>query len=322
MWNEKLSTSRIFKKSDNYSATSPQNGEGPGRDPTFGTNAIVKTFYEGPNSCGGYFNWVETPPKQLKKKVALAYDRVAIKVYKIRDGDKPTISGRTPLMIHMIQIQSPILIDAIKDIVKEENVFLESSEVATFEAPFKPLYFCYDKIMALHRKIQDDSILKQHLNLLVQVMVEIFGGFMTQLKHLNAGGLISYKLAWTYFPRNSIVYCGTGDCERLCRVMDTQYQQNPSRMIILAQELCFDGNSFVWKPSMLEVPSFAGNLPIAKLPNYPLSFHEDRASVEARLTARGKKVLNYQDLVYCEYSGIGIFKDGCEVKKHNVRAPR
>src|SRR5580700_3791610 len=158
MWNEKFSAQRIFKKSDSYSATSTltsQNGEGSGRDPTFGTNAIVKTFYEGPNSGCGYFNWVETPPKQLKKKVALAYDRVAIKVYKVKDGDKPTISGRTPLKIHMIQIQSPILIDAIKDIVKEENVFLESSEVASFEAPFKPLYFCYDKIMALHRKIQE-----------------------------------------------------------------------------------------------------------------------------------------------------------------------
>lgn len=322
MWNEKFSATRIFKKSDDYSSAStlvaPTAGEGSGKDPTFGTNAVVKTFYEGKNSGCGHYDWVETPPKQLKKKIALAYDRVAIKVYKVKDNDQPTITGRTPLKIHMVQLQSPILVEAIKDIVKEENVFLEATEVATFNTPFKPLYFCYDKIMALQRKCEEDTILKQHLNLLVQVMNEMFGGFMNQLKHLNSSGLISYKLAWTYFPRNSIVFCGTEDCERLCRVVDTQYQPKPARMDILAEELRFDGESFVWKPITLEVPCFGGNLPVTALPSYPLTFHEDQEGVKARLIARGKKVLNYQELTHCEYAGIGIFKKGCDVKRHNV----
>lgn len=316
MWNEKLSATNIFKKSEQ--STRAQNGEGSARDPSFGTSSIIKTFYEGPNSCNGYYNWVETPPKQLKKKIALAYDRVAIKVHKIRDSEQTTISGHTPLKIHMIHIQSPILIEAIKDILKEESVFLDASEVAIFVEPFKPLYFCNDKIMALHRRTDDNTILKQHLSLLVQVMGDIFGSLIAQLKHLNIGELISYKLAWTYFPRNSTVFCGTGDCERLCRVVDTQYVTTPPQMEIRAQELCFDGESFVWKPVTLAVPLFSGNLPITELPSYPLSFHKDKEGVKGRLSARGKKVLDYQELVYCEYAGIGIYKDACETKKHNV----
>ena len=43
-----------------------------GKEPSFGTNPIIKTFYPGKGSSLGRPNWVETPPKQLKEKVAKA----------------------------------------------------------------------------------------------------------------------------------------------------------------------------------------------------------------------------------------------------------
>jgi hypothetical protein len=291
----------------------------PGKDSNFGTNAVIKTFYEGKNTCGSNYDWVDSPPKQLSKKVAKAYDRVAIKIYKIKDPEQPTISGRYALKFHMVELQSPVLVGALKDIVKHECVFLEATEPAKFMEPFKPLYFCYDKILALHNASDEENILKQHLQLLLQVMENLFGGFMTHLRHLQTSGLISYKLAWTYFPKGSIVYSGARDCERLCKVIDTEYRSRPKpHMAVICQEIGFDGDSFTWKKIELEIPAFKGNLPITVLPYYPLSFHEDQEGVKMRLTARGKKVLDYQQLTYCEYSGLGIFKDECTVEKHNV----
>ena len=55
----------------------------PGRDPDFGTNTSIKTFYEGKNSGGGHYNWVETPPKQTNPKVVKTNNRSAIKIYKV-----------------------------------------------------------------------------------------------------------------------------------------------------------------------------------------------------------------------------------------------
>jgi hypothetical protein len=330
-WKEKISPRMHFPKSlDDWSSSSSAGGEKSApamssstnpKDPNFGTDPVTKTFYEGKNSGGGHYDWVETPPKQLNKKVSRAYDRVAIKIYKVKDHEKPTMSGRTPLKIHMIELQSPVLVAAIKDIVKDEDVFLEATETARFAAPFKPLYFCYDKIRALHESLDDDSVLKKHVGLLLQVMADIFGGFMTHLKHLKASGLISYKLAWTYFPKNSIIYGGSHDCERLCRVIDTQYL-TPSNglqsMQINCQEIAFDGESFSWKNTALEIPIFAGNQPVTALPSYPLSFHGDQAGLRTRLTARGQKVLDYQELTYCEYAGVGLHVNGCKVERHNV----
>lgn len=292
----------------------------PGKDPDFGTSAIVKTFYEGKNSCGNSYDWVDYPPKQLNKKVVKSNDRVAIKIYKIKDHDQETISGRTPLKIHALDLQSPSLVHALKDIVKDENVFLETTEIAKFKEPFKPLFFCYDKIMALYHSSKTTGILKEHLRLLTQVMNEIFGPFMTHLKHLRASGLMSFKLAWTYFPRQSLIYCGAEDSMRVCRVVDTVYCDRPARLAVNCEEIAFDGESFSWKPITLDIPAFPGNLPVNVLPNYPLSFHEDEEGVRARLTARAKKVIEYQSLTYCDYSGIGILAQK-RAQKHNVLPP-
>ena len=48
----------------------------PDRDVEFGALAAVKTLYAGKNSRGENFDWVDTPPRALSKKVAKAHDRV------------------------------------------------------------------------------------------------------------------------------------------------------------------------------------------------------------------------------------------------------
>lgn len=290
-----------------------------GRDADFGTSTAIKTFYEGKNSHSGHYNWVETPPKQLNEKIAKANNRVAIKIYKIKDHEQPTINGKTPLKIHEVELQSAILVAALKDIVRDEGLYLESTEVAKFQTPFKPLFFSYDKIMALVEKTKANGLLKEHLQLLVQVMEQMFGGFMAHLKNLNASGLISYKLAWTYFPKDTMLYCGTRDCERVCRVISTNYVIHPApAMNIACEEIAFDGETFAWKPLSLAIPAFGGNLPVTDLPYYPLSFHEDEGGVKARLTVRAKKALEYQELTYCEYSGVALKVTGCGMQRHNV----
>jgi hypothetical protein len=48
----------------------------PDRDVEFGAVTAVKTLYAGKNSRQGSYDWVDSPPKALSKKVAKAHDRV------------------------------------------------------------------------------------------------------------------------------------------------------------------------------------------------------------------------------------------------------
>jgi hypothetical protein len=296
---------------------------------TAGMDLTVKMFYEGRDSQPNFYNWVETPPKQASKRTVVAHNRVAIKVYKIKDQEKPVINGRWALKYHQLDVQNPVLIECLKDIVKKENVHLEASEVAIFRYPFRPLWFCWPDIEAAHRRAGEGSTLKeqtltQQLALLLKVMGDIFGGMKKHLQSLQSSGLISYKYAWTYFPKDSIVYSPDKDCERLYKVEDTEIKTRPNTstqyLAINCKEITFDGESFVWQDAALEIDRFVGNKPVTELDHYPLKFHEDPEHVKATLAERGKKVLDYQGLKYCQYEGLGIYIEGQKVERHNVSA--
>lgn len=288
-----------------------------GKDPEFGSNPITKTFYEGKGSGGGCYNWVETPPKQLKEKTQKAYDRVAIKLYKIRDQGQNTIAGRTPLKIHAIDIQSPFLVTALKPFVEEVGVFLDEHDIAKFTEPFKPLYFCYDKIFALGKETTKDNVFESHLTLLTQLIAELFGTTRRKLRNLRESQLINYELAWTYFAKDAILFCGAEDCERLFRVLDTAYccDSSGKRLEISCKHIVFTGATFEWETTFLKIPAFGGNVPITNLPHYPLEYHPNVEALKARLAIRGTKILDYQGIQYREYTGTGL-NDGC--KKYNV----
>jgi hypothetical protein len=306
---------------DSFSEDDPKRPAAPGKDPTFGADATIKTFYEGKNSDSNYFDWVDYPPKQMSKSQAKAQDRVAIKVYKVKDRDKPCMAGRFPLKYHMIEIQNPTLVAALEPIVKKENVYLDVNETASFTQPFRPLYFCQEEIIALYKSTTNDLALKGYLGLLIRLMDEMFGEMRARKRHLQASGLVNFKLAWTYFPRDTVVYSYGRNSELLCKVEDTAYTKKTTGVVlsIMGKVLTFNGDSFVWQDSTLEMPAFDGNKPVKDLLHYPLEFNPEQEDVKKRMLERGKKVLDLQGLTYCTYNGIALYQESKDkLEKHNV----
>lgn len=288
-----------------------------------GANASIKTLYEGPASREGMYDWVDYPPRQLSKSAAKAQDRVAIKVFKVKDLDKPVISGRFSLRYHMIEVQNPLLVTALADILKHQEVHLDTSENATFNYPFPELYFGYDGIVAKHRSLDETEPahpLKTYLLLLIRLLDDIFAETRAKLNGLRADGLMSFKLAWTLFPRNSTVISWGNNCELLSKVTETAYSSTPGNktFIIRGTVLRFDGRGFLWEDYSISINAFGGNRPVTELTAYPLEFHPSATDVRTRLAARGGKVLDFQGLTYVNYSGIGIHTSEKVAAKHNV----
>ena len=319
------SSESSLKKHD-HSKKSPTSGgtvAGGGRNGELGANASVKMLYEGPASHDGIYDWVDYPPRQLSKSAAKAQDRVAIKVYKIKDPEKPIISGRFSLRYHMIEVQNPLLVAVLAEILKTQDVHLDTSENATFNHPFPELYFGYDDIVARHRALDETEPshpLKPFVLLLIRLLDEIFTPIRARLKTLRADGLMSYKLAWTLFPRNTPMISFGNNCELLSKVTEASYVvvNMKSSLIIRGNVLRFDGRGFSWEDFSVTISAFSGHRPVIELPAYPLEFHEEAAAVRARLTARGTKMLDFQALTYVNYSGIGIRIDSKNSSKHNV----
>ncbi|KAK0651056.1 P-loop containing nucleoside triphosphate hydrolase protein [Cercophora newfieldiana] len=286
-----------------------------------GSSLAVKTFYEGPLSRDGAFDWVDYPPKQLSKSAAKAQDRVAIKVFKIKDTDKPVISGRASLRYHMIQLQNNPLISALTTILQKHDIHLDTTEIQIFMHPFRELFFAYDDIHATLKSTPQTSPVYSPLLLFVKLLDDIFADTRSKLRHLRANNLVSFKLAWAFFPKKTTVISWGNNCELLCKVDDTSYKPIGATMSVLAikgKVLRFNGTGFQWEEVEIEIPQFGGNMPVSKLPAYPLEFYKDKEDVVRRLTERGRRVLGYQGLTYVNYTGIAMHQEGKNLQKHNV----
>jgi hypothetical protein len=292
------------------------------KDPTFGSDVVIKTFYEGKNSDAHHFDWVDYPPKQISKSVAKAQDRVAIKVYKVKDRSKTCIDGRYPLKYHMLEVQNPTLVAALEPILKRENVHLDVNAPAVFNYPFRDLYFCYEDIIAAYKKTLDSEPLKAFLQLLIQTLDDMFAELRVKQRQLLNAGLVNFQTAWTYFPRDTIVYSYGNNSELLCKVETTSYTKVMCMDVfnIHVKIMAFNGKGFVWLQKELEIPAFEGNKPITELLHYPVDFHPERDDVRMRLISRGKKVLDLQGLSYRTYNGIGLHRDQGQMQKHNVES--
>ncbi|KAM0262769.1 hypothetical protein ACHAQJ_001563 [Trichoderma viride] len=298
-------------------------GAAPGndKDPNFGTSPIIKTLYD--KNTADIFSsheWVDYPPKQMSKSAARAQDRVAIKVYKVRDHRKPCISGRIPLKYHKIEVQNLTLVAALAPIVKKENLHLDVNEAATFEEPFRSLWFCQDDIKELYKKTETSDQLKSYLKLFIQVLDDLFREMIIKRRNTQTSRLVDFKTAWTLFPRGSTVYSFGINAEFLARVESTTYINKTSgnSLHVKTKILKFNGEKFVWQERILPIEEFEGNKPILELGHYPLEFHEDPEDVKKRLTVRGRKVLDLQGLQYRLYNGIALHHGGTCIEKHNV----
>ncbi|KAF5005785.1 hypothetical protein FDECE_7795 [Fusarium decemcellulare] len=291
------------------------------KDPTFGADTVIKTLYEGKNSDGrNDFDFQPYPPREISKSAARAQDRVAIKVYKIKDLVKGRVSGRFPLKYHRVDVQNPLLVAALEPILKKENIYLDVHDIAIFKEPFRPLWFCQDDIRELYRETKQDEPLKGFLQLFLRVLDEIFRDLRAKRHHLLEKGLIDFRTAWTLFPRDSTAYSYGLNSEFICKVDGTEYDcsDGVAQLVLTAKIMSFNGEEFVWRKKSLTINEFSGNKPIRELRHYPFDMHKDKHSIMERLTARGRKVLDLQGLTYCSYNGIALHPGDQSVEKHNV----
>ncbi|KAK3314449.1 hypothetical protein B0H66DRAFT_480710 [Apodospora peruviana] len=286
-----------------------------------GSSPSIKTMFEGPKSTPGHFDWVDYPPKQLSKSAAKAQDRVAIKVFKVKDGEKPVIQGKHSLRYHSIEVQNPLLVGVLAKILSEkQDVHLDAQENATFKFPFRGLYFGYEDIRTEYRDLKEEEPVKPFMLLLLRLLDDVFAETRVKVANMLASNLVSFKFAWTFFPRGSTVISWGNNCELLCKVSDTAYKVDKSGecLAVVGKVLRFTGRGFQWEDIELEINRFAGNKPITDLDVYPIRYAEKPEEIMGNCAERGRKVLDYQGLAYVNYNGIVIHRGDQGCSKHNV----
>jgi hypothetical protein len=280
-------------------------------DRILGVNPLVQTFYEGPKKCDCCANWVEKPPTQMPEVAKDRYDQASVKVYKKKDhkSSSSTMGGLVSLKDETVEIQSQEIADLIRPILAEVGRLAPEKDKITFEFPFRDLYFAHPKILQLSRKYHAGSNERQHLDVLVEVMEGLFSKTSAEVKDLLARKTISYKYLWTLFPKGIIVYGREDGMDRLYEVIDVEHHSPPKDktrggyLKVKCQYFIFDGINFCTGERYWLISDFLDVRHISRLLVYPVGYHSD-PKLEKRLAERGKRVLDFQDIVHCEYDGV------------------
>ena len=268
-------------------------------------DTLVKTFYEGPKKSkdpkDDTINWVEKEPMQVPEAVEDRYNQAAIRVYKKKDRSaEKTFGGVTAMRVEFIKIQSVLIMDAIEPILADVGLRPADKSNVTINHPFKELYFAYPSISALAQRQHRHTDLGSHLNVLLKVMDELLSEMSQAIYKLQTRKEISYEYLWTLFPKDIIVYSRVDDQDRLYQVTGITRSSGS----IACQFVRFDGTIFGMSDTTLYNYYFTGARPISELSVYPIGFHPD-PNLEKRLAERGRQVLDFQDVCYREYSGVG-----------------
>jgi len=286
-------------------------------------DSLVQTFYEGPKKPNDKredtINWVEKEPTQVPKAVQDRYDQAAIRIYKTKDRSREkTFGGVTAMKVDFIQIQSLLIVDAIESILADVGLRPPDKSKVRIDRPFKELYFAYPSIKALAQRQNPHTDLATHLSVLLKVTKELLSETSKAVSALQTKREISYEHLWTIFPKDIIVYSRQDGQDRLYQVVEI----NRSPSSIACRYVRFDGTIFGMARTSLFIGHYDGAKSISDLSVYPIGFHSDQA-LEKRLAERGRQVLDFQDICYREYSGVGkaeCYDDNGEVQhsKHYV----
>ena len=273
-----------------------------------GVEPETQTFYEGPEKVKDVINWVSKMPAQIPEKAKEKYEKVAIRVYKMKDRDdkRKNFGGLTALKFHSIEIQSPVIIKAIKPILAANGTLIPDERKITFKSPFQDLYFAYNKIVDLSRISGYEE--RRHLELLVQVMEELFEEILPKVEQLRTKQMISFSLLWTLLPKDILLYSRVDDEDRLYQFVEASLSSCGTLWTLLVRYVTFNGIRFGIAKRNIYIHDFRGFKRITDLSCYPAAFHPDR-SLQERLLKRGEKILDFQDVKYREYNDVAKYAE-------------
>lgn len=268
----------------------------------------MKTFYEGPplddssSDKSTRINWVEWQPPTLPEAKKVKWEGYAIQIYKIQETSRSFTNVAT-FKVSYISLLSPYIKHQLQDVLKYHGVTWEES-ITSIYWPLEPLYFAREKIAELS-KIAKDEHVRAHLEQLCKTINDELGSTIDAVEDLGTDSLISHALAWTLFPKGTIVVKKDSENENInltYRVTQSKRVSNTTAYFeIGAENVNFDGVRYRLQPTTLRIPLFQGKKPINSLPYYPLEYATSWELLKEQLCDRGKRVLDFQGIKYMRY---------------------
>jgi hypothetical protein len=239
------------------------------------------------------------------------------------------------LALHSIVIQSPPLKQLLGRILDGYPGITLELDRLEFIAPFECFVRRWERLIAVQNELEADAESQAklenecsdlaHLRLLRSVLYEELASILRTRQDLLKHGVMTSAHIWTIYEPGCLIYTKSDGHDRVYRLKTAKWGiANKSKHYKLECEFVdYDGDRFGFCTETINVASWKGTKKITKLEAYPLLFHDDLESMQARLSQRGRKFEAYKGFHFVGYKGVAIGKAGrgeAKLPKYDVNS--
>lgn len=249
--------------------------------------------------------WTEEYPDDLQE----AAENEETQKFAILVRNKKSYDSRKSLEIDSIVVQSPLIKQVLRDVLKDYPGVTTTLNRLTFAAPFRPFVHRWNQFTDAVSSDEYDENTRDHVKLLYDVLKEELKDVISALKDYIKNKVISYEHIWTIFQPDCVIYTSRFGQPLAAKLVEGQFT-NHCRLgpcfMLKCNGVDYDGYKFGYCLSSQPIVPFSGTMPINALDAYPMEFHTDADAAKDSLITRGKLFERFAGYHYKSYTGSAI----------------
>jgi len=223
--------------------------------------------------------------------------------------NKKSYDSRKKLEIDSIVIQSPLLKEALQDVLKDYPGVTATLVRLTFAAPFRPFVHRWPQLKQALVDEKYDADTREHLKLLHDVLHTELKDTIAAVKDYVKNKVITFEHVWAIFHPGSII-CSTRYGKPIAAQLQVgeyiEHQRYGTCLQLKCERIDWDGTRFGFVTSLFYVLPFGGTMVITDLDCYPFEYHLDKEGITRTLVERGRRFEALAGYNYRRYDGQAI----------------
>ena len=262
----------------------------------------TRCLYQGPEKCKCCIDWITKTDEEVEKALILTNDLhggYAV-VLRKRNGH----GGETPLVLHSVAIQSPLIKSALQEVLESYPGVTPEIENMSFDAPFEPLFHRWDALQKVCKDHRSTDT-RKHTKILRDALEPEFEPHFKTVMDCRKYGAITFKTLWTIFQPGELLYSTDGGEECVTRLKEACYGQDwgVPYFELSVEHVDWDGFHFGLGLDRINIDQFNGTIKVLSLTAMPLDLHPEKLAIKERLIERGRKFESLKGYHFQAYNG-------------------
>lgn len=212
-------------------------------------------------------------------------------------------------MIDSLIIQSPLLKQALGDILKDYPGITTDVARLKFSAPFECFVHRWEELEEAVVDEDRSTATREHLQLLLKILTDELGATIQLRKDYFKNQATDFEHAWLLFTPGCTVLTELQGYPLAARFNYGNYAETQCGPVysINCSYIDWDGVRVGWLEKNTVISAFGGTKPFSKLSCYPLEYHPQRAAIEEQLRQRGRRWEALRGFRYKSYDGVALY---------------